>query len=219
MPTGRKCSFAMLHAFEQQSRQEQHLHRLTPSGALVRAGGFFASSAISPLTGVACQMAPPSRKPLTVGTSSCLLAWQKICSGKLSYHLRNRERMFTFTPTPEPWKRKGRTEVQSTCMAHASRRGKEMLSPHAGWWWFLPGSEITLSIRHALSVLTKNQKSTPELRESLVCCENECHRVIAKLLQKNKIRLRQLSTRSYDNFFLGDICAMLSTRNGEKAML
>lgn len=62
-----------------------------------------------------------------------------------------------------------------------------MQSPHAGWWWFLPAFEITLSITRALSVLTKNQTSTPELGESLVCCEqNERHRVIAKLLQKNK---------------------------------
>lgn len=34
-----------------------------------------------------------------------------------------------------------------------------------------------------------------------------------------RIRLKQLSIRSYDKFFLGDICAMLSTRNGEKALL
>lgn len=118
MPTGRKCSFAKLHVFEQQSRQEQHLHRLTPSRALVQAGRFFASSAVSPLAGVACQMASPPRKPMTVGTSSCLLAWQEICSGKLSYHLRNRE-MFTFTPTAEPWKRKGQNG--SAVNVHGSR--------------------------------------------------------------------------------------------------
>lgn len=34
--------------------------------------GFSPSSADSPLARVVCQMAPPPRKPMTVGTSSCL---------------------------------------------------------------------------------------------------------------------------------------------------
>lgn len=116
MPTGRKCSLAIPRVFEKQSLEEQHPVPLTLRGAVVRAG--------------VCQMAPPPRKPVAVGTSSCPLGLARwpICSVKLSYrsgNLGKKEGIFTFSP-PRASEEKARRDVQATLRPHTPRRGREM---------------------------------------------------------------------------------------------
>lgn len=93
--------------------------------------------------------------------------WRQICSVRLSYHSGKKAERFTFTPTREPRRRKGKlgSAISGHC-AGLQRQQRDADSPKWEVFFNLSGTEMALFIAHTLSHLTGDQRLTPEPKAS-----------------------------------------------------
>lgn len=133
-------------------------------------------------------MAPPSRTPVTVGTSSCLPG---LAAKLLS------KAVFPFWEEGRVRGERATEEVPSTRTAQASRGGRDTQTvPQRGGGCFCPKQYFQ---SHTLSPLTDHRTWTPEQRE--LCVPVGRTTVLASFRSPSRrIRLGQLSIKSRRTF-------------------